>query len=129
MTELEKVPLPPHVFVFFGATGDLAKRKLVQGLYRLAAARRLPDNYVVARYTDALGSCGYPAEQSPGVEEVGQVRVILKGDEVETESPTELGQLDRTLRRRVCRGDERSESQRVTIVRHWQQPPPRAVEE
>ena len=32
----------PHVFVLFGATGDLAKRKLFPGLYRLAAAERLP---------------------------------------------------------------------------------------
>ena len=34
--------LPPHVLVLFGATGDLAARKLFPGLYRLAAAGRLP---------------------------------------------------------------------------------------
>jgi glucose-6-phosphate 1-dehydrogenase len=39
--------LAPYVFVLFGATGDLAKRKLFPGLYRLAAARRLPDDYVI----------------------------------------------------------------------------------
>jgi glucose-6-phosphate 1-dehydrogenase len=38
---------PSHVFVLFGATGDLAKRKLFPGLYRLAAAKRLPDDYAV----------------------------------------------------------------------------------
>jgi glucose-6-phosphate 1-dehydrogenase len=38
---------PPHVFVLFGATGDLAKRKLFPGLYHLAAAKRLPDDYVI----------------------------------------------------------------------------------
>ena len=37
----------PHVFVLFGATGDLAKRKLFPGLYRLAAASRLPEDYAV----------------------------------------------------------------------------------
>ncbi len=37
----------PHVFVLFGATGDLAKRKLFPGIYRLAAACRLPDDYVI----------------------------------------------------------------------------------
>jgi glucose-6-phosphate 1-dehydrogenase len=37
----------PHVFVLFGATGDLAKRKLFPGLYRLAAASRLPEEYAV----------------------------------------------------------------------------------
>ncbi|WP_317698536.1 hypothetical protein, partial [Aeromicrobium sp. REDSEA-S32_B7] len=30
--------LPPQVVVLFGATGDLAKRKLFPGLYRLALA-------------------------------------------------------------------------------------------
>jgi glucose-6-phosphate 1-dehydrogenase len=37
----------PHVFVLFGATGDLAKRKLFPGLYHLAAANRLPDDYAI----------------------------------------------------------------------------------
>ncbi|MET0474311.1 MAG: glucose-6-phosphate dehydrogenase, partial [Mycobacterium sp.] len=37
----------PHVFVLFGATGDLAKRKLFPGLYRLAAASRLPEEYAI----------------------------------------------------------------------------------
>ncbi|MDN4175288.1 glucose-6-phosphate dehydrogenase [Nocardioides sp. SOB77] len=39
--------LPPHVLVLFGARGDLAKRKLYPGLYRLAAAGRLPAAYAV----------------------------------------------------------------------------------
>ncbi len=39
--------LPPHVFVLFGATGDLAKRKLFPGLYHLALAGRLPDDYLI----------------------------------------------------------------------------------
>jgi glucose-6-phosphate 1-dehydrogenase len=39
--------LSPHVLVLFGATGDLAKRKLFPGLYRLAAAGRLPAEYAV----------------------------------------------------------------------------------
>ena len=39
--------IPPQVFVLFGATGDLAKRKLFPGLYHLAAAGRLPDEYFI----------------------------------------------------------------------------------
>jgi glucose-6-phosphate 1-dehydrogenase len=39
--------LSPHVLVLFGATGDLAARKLFPGLYRLAAAGRLPEQYAV----------------------------------------------------------------------------------
>jgi glucose-6-phosphate 1-dehydrogenase len=34
-----------HVIVLFGATGDLARRKLLPGLYHLACARLLPDKY------------------------------------------------------------------------------------
>ncbi|CAN5280705.1 glucose-6-phosphate dehydrogenase [soil metagenome] len=41
----QQEPLDPHVFLLFGATGDLASRKLFPGLYRLAAAGRLPADY------------------------------------------------------------------------------------
>jgi len=34
-----------HVIVLFGATGDLAKRKLIPGLYHLANAGLLPERY------------------------------------------------------------------------------------
>jgi glucose-6-phosphate 1-dehydrogenase len=39
--------LPPCVLLLFGARGDLAARKLFPGLYRLAAADRLPRDYAV----------------------------------------------------------------------------------
>jgi glucose-6-phosphate 1-dehydrogenase len=51
--------LPPHVLVLFGATGDLAARKLFPGLYRLAAAGWLPEDYAV------IGS----GRHSPGSDE------------------------------------------------------------
>src|SRR5512135_3338963 len=34
-----------HVIVLFGATGDLAKRKLLPGLFHLAAAGLMPERY------------------------------------------------------------------------------------
>jgi glucose-6-phosphate 1-dehydrogenase len=34
-----------HVIVLFGATGDLARRKLIPGLYRLAEAGLMPQDY------------------------------------------------------------------------------------
>ncbi len=37
----------PHVIVVFGARGDLAKRKLLPGLYRLLAAGMLPERFAV----------------------------------------------------------------------------------
>jgi glucose-6-phosphate 1-dehydrogenase len=36
-----------HVIVMFGATGDLAKRKLLPGLFRLAVAGLMPDKYQI----------------------------------------------------------------------------------
>jgi glucose-6-phosphate 1-dehydrogenase len=37
----------PCVFVLFGATGDLTKRKLIPALFNLATAKLLPHNFVV----------------------------------------------------------------------------------
>ncbi|MEN8706594.1 MAG: glucose-6-phosphate dehydrogenase [Nocardioides marinisabuli] len=66
--------LAPHVMVLFGATGDLAARKLFPGLYRLAAQGRLPDEYAV------IGS----GRHSPGSDDEfrEQVREAL-GESVE----------------------------------------------
>ncbi|HEX3493288.1 MAG TPA: glucose-6-phosphate dehydrogenase [Streptosporangiaceae bacterium] len=36
-----------HVIVLFGATGDLARRKLLPGLFHLAAAGLMPDKYQI----------------------------------------------------------------------------------
>ena len=36
---------PPCVFVVFGATGDLARRKLVPALYNLAHEGQLPERF------------------------------------------------------------------------------------
>jgi glucose-6-phosphate 1-dehydrogenase len=38
-------PLPPFVYVLFGATGDLARRKLFPGLYHLWLLGLLPDRF------------------------------------------------------------------------------------
>ena len=35
----------PTVFVLFGATGDLARRKLLPGLFHLAEAGLLPERF------------------------------------------------------------------------------------
>ena len=40
----EEVP-DNHVIVLFGATGDLARRKIIPGLYHLADAGLLPRHY------------------------------------------------------------------------------------
>ena len=65
MPDSPETTLPPHVLVLFGATGDLAARKLFPGLYRLAAAGRLPEDYAV------IGS----GRHSPGTDEEFRERV------------------------------------------------------
>ena len=76
--------LAPHVFVLFGATGDLAKRKLFPGLYRLAAASRLPDDYAI------IGS----GRHSPGTDDEfrEQIRDGLEEfvDDLDDDVPTTL---------------------------------------
>ncbi|MEA2134393.1 MAG: glucose-6-phosphate 1-dehydrogenase [Solirubrobacteraceae bacterium] len=42
----ERLPKPePHVLVLFGATGDLARRKLIPGLFHLEQVGLMPDDY------------------------------------------------------------------------------------
>ncbi|KPV43382.1 glucose-6-phosphate dehydrogenase [Alicyclobacillus ferrooxydans] len=39
--------LPPHTFILFGATGDLARRKLFPALYSLFLDKRMPEQFAV----------------------------------------------------------------------------------
>ena len=41
-------PIPPHVVVLFGATGDLARRKLLPGLSRLSESKLAPELRIIA---------------------------------------------------------------------------------
>ncbi len=47
-------PLTPHVIVLFGASGDLARRKLLPGLFHLSRAGLVPDCRIVATSLDDL---------------------------------------------------------------------------
>jgi glucose-6-phosphate 1-dehydrogenase len=52
----ERLPKPePHVLVLFGATGDLARRKLIPGLFHLEQVGLMPDDYrIVGASLDEL---------------------------------------------------------------------------
>jgi glucose-6-phosphate 1-dehydrogenase len=52
-------PLPPHVVVLFGATGDLARRKLLPGLFHLSRAGLLPECRIVATSLEELDDHHY----------------------------------------------------------------------
>ena len=47
-------PLQPHVLVLFGAAGDLARRKLLPGLFHLAQAGLLPECRILGTSLDEL---------------------------------------------------------------------------
>ncbi|MEA2194469.1 MAG: glucose-6-phosphate 1-dehydrogenase, partial [Solirubrobacteraceae bacterium] len=42
---LERLPVHPTALVIFGATGDLARRKLLPALYNLAHEGALPEHF------------------------------------------------------------------------------------
>jgi glucose-6-phosphate 1-dehydrogenase len=44
----DRQPAPPCVLVIFGASGDLAKRKLIPAIYNLAAGGFLPEEFAIA---------------------------------------------------------------------------------
>ena len=52
----EPSPLAPHVIVLFGATGDLAKRKLIPGLAYLSESALAPDIRIVGTAMDGLST-------------------------------------------------------------------------
>ncbi|HEY1465709.1 MAG TPA: hypothetical protein VGF11_01540, partial [Acidimicrobiales bacterium] len=58
-SDQDHAPLPPHVVVLFGATGDLARRKLLPGLFHLSQARLLPECRIVATSLEDLDDEGY----------------------------------------------------------------------
>lgn len=71
-------PLPEdHVVVLFGATGDLARRKLLPGLFHLARAGLMPSRYRIigsAPAADALGTEEFRKHAREAVAEFGNAR-------------------------------------------------------
>jgi glucose-6-phosphate 1-dehydrogenase len=60
-TEGRQFPKPgPHVLVLFGATGDLARRKLIPGLFHLQEVGLMPEDYrIVGASLDELDDDGF----------------------------------------------------------------------
>ena len=92
--------LPAHVMVLFGATGDLAARKLFPGLYQLARDGRLPADYAV------IGS----GRHSPGTDDEfrDQVRDALS-EHVEDADDDTVEALVRRVSFQTSNADDGSE--------------------
>jgi glucose-6-phosphate 1-dehydrogenase len=54
-------PLAPHVVVLFGAAGDLAKRKLLPGLFHLSQAGLIPDCRIIGTSLEELDDDAFRA--------------------------------------------------------------------
>ncbi|WP_405435300.1 glucose-6-phosphate dehydrogenase [Streptomyces avidinii] len=80
MTQPAPSPAPSpadHVIVVFGATGDLARRKLLPGLFHLAKAGLMPQRYRIvgsAPATEALTDDAFRAHAREAVAEFGRSR-------------------------------------------------------
>jgi len=68
-------PAAPHVIVLFGATGDLAKRKLLPGLFHLSRAGMLPECHIVATSLESLDDGQYHEVARTAVDEFARGRV------------------------------------------------------
>ena len=68
-------PLAPHVIVLFGATGDLAKRKLLPGMAYLAQSSLAPDIRVVGTAMDDIDTDEFRALARRAVESFGTHKI------------------------------------------------------
>lgn len=75
----DNAPIDPHVVVLFGATGDLAHRKLLPGMYRLQKAGLLPDFRIVGTSLDELDNKGFRDMARKACEEFARGGVAKDG--------------------------------------------------
>ena len=64
--------LDPHVIVLFGATGNLARRKLLPGLLHLSQAGLLPECRIVGTALDELDDEGFRMIAREACDEAGR---------------------------------------------------------
>ena len=62
-------PLRPHLMVLFGGTGDLARRKLLPGLFHLSQAGLLPECRILNTSLDPLDDAGFRAHARSAIDE------------------------------------------------------------
>ena len=68
-------PVDPHVIVLFGATGDLARRKLLPGLAYLVTSDLAPDIRVVGTSLEDFDDAGFRAFARQAIDEFGSHRL------------------------------------------------------
>ncbi len=72
-------PRFPQVVVLFGATGDLARRKLLPGLFHLANAGFIPECRIIGVSLDAIDADGFRAKARSALDEFS-TRTVTEDD-------------------------------------------------
>ena len=72
----EAATLHPHVIVLFGATGDLARRKLLPGLLRLSFAGLLPECRIIGTSLDDLDDLDFHDLALKACEEFARADIV-----------------------------------------------------
>ncbi len=72
-------PRYPQVVVLFGATGDLARRKLLPGLFHLASAGFIPDCRIIGVSLEALDADAFRAHARAALDEFS-ARAVTEAD-------------------------------------------------
>ena len=93
-------PLQPHVIVLFGATGDLARRKLLPGLFHLSRAGLVPDCRIVGTSLDDLDDDGFRAFARVACDEFGRGHITDR--RVGPRSPPSCSFVGQTRRARAA---------------------------
>ena len=70
----ESERIPPHVIVLFGATGDLARRKLLPGFAHLAASHLAPPIRIVGSSLEEMSDEDFRAFAKAALEEYGHLK-------------------------------------------------------
>jgi glucose-6-phosphate 1-dehydrogenase len=81
-------PQFPQVVVLFGATGDLARRKLLPGLFHLASAGFIPGCRIIAVSLDNIQADDFRRTAQEALDEFSSRKIV------QTEWDTFAGNLD-----------------------------------
>jgi glucose-6-phosphate 1-dehydrogenase len=117
----------PHVVVLFGATGDLARRKLLPGLARLSESRLAPAVRIVGTSLDDLDEASFRQFARSAVDEFGGGKLADDQIEIFTDKVQYVRQTDGA--EALARAVANAEQQLGEDVRrlHYLSVPPRAA--
>jgi glucose-6-phosphate 1-dehydrogenase len=117
----------PHVVVLFGATGDLARRKLLPGLARLSESRLAPGLRIVGTSLDDLDEGSFRQFARSAVDEFGGGKLADDQIEIFTDKVQYVRQTDGA--EALARAVSNAEQQLGEDVRrlHYLSVPPRAA--